>query len=119
LLQCDSAPEVREVPMRSPRLVSSTLSTIVLGLVPLVVGCTQTSSTPGTAPESTGPAERQASVARDLGPPVGEPVKAILTNAPEVPPPTGRRAPAKVVVELEVTEVVKPIAEGVDYTFWT
>ncbi len=51
--------------------------------------------------------------------PVGEPVDAILTQAPEVPPPTGRTAPAKVVVHLEVVEKVMPISEGVDYTFWT
>ncbi len=30
-----------------------------------------------------------------------------------------RNYPAKVVVELEVTEVDMPIAEGVTYTFWT
>lgn len=46
-------------------------------------------------------------------------MRAILTQAPAVPPPTGRKAPAKVIVELEVREVVKPISEGVDYTFWT
>jgi nitrite reductase (NO-forming) len=50
---------------------------------------------------------------------VGEPVHSVLTSAPAVPPPTGRTAPARVVVELEVQEVVKPISEGVDYTFWT
>jgi nitrite reductase (NO-forming) len=55
----------------------------------------------------------------DLGPPQGEPVKAVLTSPPEVPPATGRHAPAKVIVELEVIEVDKPIADGVTYTFWT
>ena len=55
----------------------------------------------------------------DLGPPQGEPVKAVLTSPPEVPPATGRKAPAKVIVELEVIEVDKPIADGVTYTFWT
>jgi nitrite reductase (NO-forming) len=43
----------------------------------------------------------------------------VLTSAPAVPPPTGRTAPARVVVELEVQEVVRPISQGVDYTFWT
>lgn len=51
--------------------------------------------------------------------PVGGPVTATLTDAPLIPPATGRRAPAKVVVNLEVREVVKSIAEGVDYVFWT
>ena len=55
----------------------------------------------------------------DLGPPQGEPVKAVLTSPPQVPPPVNRNYPAKVIVELEVKEVEKPIAEGVMYTFWT
>ena len=45
--------------------------------------------------------------------------KAILTDAPAVPPVITRTAPAKVVVELEVKEVVGEIAEGVKYTLWT
>jgi nitrite reductase (NO-forming) len=51
--------------------------------------------------------------------PVGEPQQAVITSAPEVPPPTGRTAPAKVVIQLEVQEVVKPLSQGVEYTFWT
>ncbi len=52
-------------------------------------------------------------------PPQGEPVKAVLSSPPNVPPATGRKAPAKVIVELEVREVEKEISEGVKYTFWT
>lgn len=55
----------------------------------------------------------------DFGPPQGDPVHAILTSPPHVPPPTQRKHPAKVIVELEVIEVDKEIAEGVTYTFWT
>jgi nitrite reductase (NO-forming) len=55
----------------------------------------------------------------DFGPPQGEPVNAVLTTPPEVPPPTNRHQPAKIIVELEVVEVDKQIAEGVTYTFWT
>jgi nitrite reductase (NO-forming) len=55
----------------------------------------------------------------DFGPPQGEPVNAILTSPPLVPPPTGRSAPAKVIVTLEVIEKELPIAEGTTYTFWT
>lgn len=55
----------------------------------------------------------------DFGPPQGEPVHAILTSPPNVPPATGRKAPAKVIVELEVIEKELPIAEGTTYTFWT
>ncbi|MFT7579853.1 MAG: nitrite reductase (NO-forming) [Myxococcota bacterium] len=56
---------------------------------------------------------------RDLGPPTGDVVHADLTSPPEVPAPTGRTEPAKVVVNLEVKELVLPISDGVDYTFWT
>ncbi len=55
----------------------------------------------------------------DLGPPRGPVVKAVLTSPPFVPPPTNRKQPAKVVVELEVVEKEMPISEGVGYTFWT
>lgn len=55
----------------------------------------------------------------DFGPPLGEPLHATLTSPPQVPPPTKRYYPAKVIVELEVSEVEKEIAEGVTYTFWT
>ena len=49
---------------------------------------------------------------------VGE-ERAVLTQAPFVPPPIKRKQPAKVIVELEVREVVRKLADGVDYLFWT
>jgi nitrite reductase (NO-forming) len=55
----------------------------------------------------------------DFGPPQGEPIHAVLTSPPNVPPPTNRTHPAKVIVELEVVEKEMPISEGVSYTFWT
>lgn len=45
--------------------------------------------------------------------------QAILTAAPHVPPPIKRRYAARVIVNLEVREVVKRLADGVEYTFWT
>ena len=45
--------------------------------------------------------------------------EAVLTDAPAVPPPITRDHATKVIVKLEVLEVVKRIADGVDYTFWT
>ena len=45
--------------------------------------------------------------------------EAILTDTPDVPPPIDRNYSTKVIVKLEVIEVVKEITEGVDYTFWT
>lgn len=44
---------------------------------------------------------------------------AVLTQAPLVPPPIKRKHPTKVVVELEVREVVQKLADGVQYLFWT
>ncbi|MBN8549341.1 MAG: nitrite reductase, copper-containing [Deltaproteobacteria bacterium] len=45
--------------------------------------------------------------------------KAILTDAPNVPPPITRLTPAKVIAELEVVEVQRDLADGVQYSFWT
>lgn len=44
---------------------------------------------------------------------------ALLTPAPTVPSPIRRRHPAHVIVDLEVREVVRRLADGVTYTFWT
>ncbi len=45
--------------------------------------------------------------------------KAVLSQAPFVPPPITRKHATKVVVNLEVREVVKRMADGVNYNFWT
>jgi nitrite reductase (NO-forming) len=71
------------------------------------------------APVASAQAETGGSRHGDFGPPQGEPIHAVLTNPPEVPPATNRKHPAKVIVELEVKEVEKEISEGVTYTFWT
>ncbi|HAO77422.1 MAG TPA: nitrite reductase, copper-containing [Verrucomicrobia subdivision 3 bacterium] len=44
---------------------------------------------------------------------------AVLTQAPNVPPSIKRKHSAKIIVNLEVKEVTKRLADGVDYTFWT
>jgi nitrite reductase (NO-forming) len=44
---------------------------------------------------------------------------AVLTDAPNVPPPLTRKHAMKVIVSLEVKEVTKRLADGVDYVFWT
>jgi nitrite reductase (NO-forming) len=46
-------------------------------------------------------------------------VEAKLGVPPLAAPPVGRDQPAKVVVKLEVREVVAEIADGAQYTFWT
>jgi len=45
--------------------------------------------------------------------------QAVLTAAPNVPPPITRKNSARVVVRLEVREVVQRLADGVEYTYWT
>ncbi len=45
--------------------------------------------------------------------------QAVLTAPPLVPPPIKRDHAARVVVNLEVREVVARLADGVEYTFWT
>jgi nitrite reductase (NO-forming) len=71
------------------------------------------------ASPATGKAVAAAKAAGDFGPPQGEPIHAVLTSPPQVPPPTHRKHPAKVIVDLEVVEKEMPISEGVNYTFWT
>ncbi|MBV6417221.1 MAG: hypothetical protein CMLOHMNK_01860 [Steroidobacteraceae bacterium] len=71
------------------------------------------------APANTRVADTGGSRQGDFGPPQGEPINAVLTSPPHVPPPTNRNFPAKVIVELEVIEKEMEIAEGVSYTFWT
>src|SRR4030095_6592678 len=77
-------------------------------LVGLVVGEASTraqSSKPGGAPAASAEVTGQEI--------------AVLTDAPLVPPPIKRDHPTKVIVNLEVREVVQRLADGVDYVFWT
>jgi nitrite reductase (NO-forming) len=90
--------------------------TMLLAAALLLGGC---GATENTAPAGEETADTGGSRKGDLGPPQGEPVQAVLTSPPLVPPATNRKAPAKVIVELEVVEVDQQIAEGVTYTFWT
>jgi nitrite reductase (NO-forming) len=57
--------------------------------------------------------------AKKVDPEVMGEEKAVLTQAPFVPPPIKRKHATKVIVELEVQEVVRKLADGVDYLFWT
>src|SRR5574341_1052798 len=52
-------------------------------------------------------------------PPIEGEEKAVLTFAPQVPPPIARKHATKVIVNLETREVVGRLADGVEYTFWT
>jgi nitrite reductase (NO-forming) len=100
----------------------STTATLPLLLSLALVACQQ--STPPNKPVASNSASSASgdsgdSAKGDFGPPQVEPIKAILTSPPMVPPTTGRKTPAKVIVELEVRELEKEISEGVTYTLWT
>ncbi|NLT72291.1 MAG: nitrite reductase, copper-containing [Verrucomicrobiaceae bacterium] len=78
---------------------------------------------PAPSDAATPPADRShefyARSTRQPDKPVTGQEVAILTDAPHVPPPLTRDHPTKVKIELECIEVVKRLADGVDYTFWT
>ncbi|MBP9900737.1 MAG: nitrite reductase, copper-containing [Verrucomicrobia subdivision 3 bacterium] len=63
-------------------------------------------------------AQTNASV-KLIDPEVQGEVVAVLAQAPNVPPPITRKHPTKVIVNLEVREVTKRLADGVEYVFWT
>ena len=100
-------------------MTTSTFNLTTLGLLAFL-SCNQPATT-GLAipPDTILEKETFGSAKGDFGPPVGEPMEAILTDPPFVPPPINRKEPKKIIVKLEVREVVKPIADGVNYTFWT
>jgi nitrite reductase (NO-forming) len=52
-------------------------------------------------------------------PPIRGEERAIVTHAPNVPPPITRDYATKVIVELSTIEKTMRLAEGVDYAFWT
>ena len=95
------------------------LTLMIATLALAACGRSDNPASPAAVAQPATPADTGGSAKGDFGPPQGEPIKAVLTSPPLVPPPTGRNFPAKVVVELEVREVEMPIAEGVTYTFWT
>ncbi len=92
---------------------------MMLVFIASLQACSQREAANSPAVASGPSSTASSSIPGDFGPPQGEPVKAVLTSPPMVPPATGRKAPAKVIVELEVREVEKEISEGVKYMFWT
>jgi nitrite reductase (NO-forming) len=89
----------------------------IVALVMTLMACQPQSD--GTGAGNTGPVDTGGSASGDFGPPQGEPIQAVLTSAPFVPPPIDRDYPAKVIVDMEVRELDMEISEGVTYTFWT
>ena len=102
--------------MTATRILALT-ATLVLA----IAGCRGTSTDQDTAGADgrAHAADTGGSLKGDFGPPQGQPIEAVLTDPPNVPPPLNRNYPAKVNVELDVVEKEMPISEGVTYTFWT
>ena len=91
----------------------------LVGAVALALGGCSGQETPAEKTPSAAASDTGGSAKGDFGPPQGPEVRAVLTSPPNVPPATGRHAPARVIVELDVIEKEMPISEGVTYTFWT
>ncbi|MGA9333782.1 MAG: copper-containing nitrite reductase [Rudaea sp.] len=91
-----------------PKILSTAaLLTIVACVMPCAAAAPQGSTTSSTR------------IAGDFGPPQGKPIEEKLVDPPNVPPPIHRNYPARVIVRMETREVVKEIADGVRYNFWT
>ncbi len=99
-----------------PPTLSSLLASVLFA-ASLVTAISASAATPAPGKPANKPVPARG--AGDFGPPQGAPIKAVLTSPPFVPPPTNRKVPAKVIVELEVIEKDMQISEGVSYTFWT
>jgi len=95
---------------RTMKTTSRLIGTLFIPLILMAASHTALAD-PGT--------KAPARLSGDFGPPQGEPIHAILTSPPNVPPPIHRKFPAKVIVDLEVIEQEKEISEGVKYMFWT
>jgi len=89
------------------------------GAALLMALCLSACDSAEQAPVKSGSTDTGGSLKGDFGPPQGQPIDAVLTLPPHVPPATGRTAPAKVIVKLDVIEKEMAISEGVTYTFWT
>ncbi len=105
--------------MRKSSKAASLLATAAIFLAGITLAACNKAEAPGVPVAASSASSTTGSAKGDFGPPQGEPIKAVLTSPPNVPPATGRKAPAKVIVELEVREVEMEISEGVKYTFWT
>lgn len=81
----------------------------MVGAALVLASCAQVSQKSGSVSKS-----KQSNSLKAL--PV---VQAVLTQAPNVPPPISRDYPAKVIVNMETQEKIMRMADGVDYMFWT
>ena len=76
---------------------------------------TQTTASSTTSAPDVAPQTAEADVPVDQLPVID----AVVTHAPEVPPPVNRDHAALVKVKMETIEKTMKMADGVDYTYWT
>ena len=81
---------------------------------PAAQGTQATASSTPSAPD-VAPQTAEADVPVDQLPVID----AVMTHAPEVPPPVNRDHAALVKVKMETIEKTMKMAAGVDYTYWT
>ena len=81
---------------------------------PAAQGTQTTASSTPSAPD-VAPQTAEADVPVDQLPVID----AVVTHAPEVPPPVNRDHAALVRVKMETIEKTMKMADGVDYTYWT
>ena len=81
---------------------------------PAAQGTQTTASSTPSAPD-VAPQTAEADVPVDRLPVID----AVVTHAPEVPPPVNRDHAALVKVKMETIEKTMKMADGVDYTYWT
>src|SRR5690606_38651323 len=91
---------------------------LALGTVGMV-GCDK--STPDEASATTAETTQAAKDSKAPNTKNGElpVIDAIITHAPDVPPPIDRDYAAKVIVKMETVEKTMRLADGVEYNFWT
>ncbi|HEZ4576375.1 TPA: nitrite reductase, copper-containing [Neisseria meningitidis] len=97
--------------------------TALIASVFALAACGEQAAKPAETPAATASAEAPAasnSQAAAETPSSELPViDAIVTHAPEVPPPTDRDHPAKVRVKMETVEKTMKMDDGVEYHYWT
>jgi nitrite reductase (NO-forming) len=94
--------------------------TLIATLV-LIAGCRINASGvgDGTPAVRTASASGEALHRTPALPPIRGVEQAVITYAPDVPPPITRNHATRVVVRLETSEIEKELADGVTYTMWT
>lgn len=105
-----------------PTRLALGLGLLVLAGSLLFVGCRYSEARTGDGPPVVRTATSTTSGVNHAAPtlpPIRGVEQAVLTMAPDVPPPITRNHATRVVVRMETVELEKELADGVTYTMWT